>query len=226
MKTSILLLISLFSLIAQSYCQQDVCEVLMPELFGNYKGDCKKGLAHGEGTAEGTDSYTGHFKKGLPDGEGEYHYKSGEIFIGRWVAGKKNGNGRLIVRLASGKDSITEGVWQADKYIGKAKGPEYIISDQSGSTFPRIHNLGPGNKIELTIEHPLGNNVIRNVRIMYVGSATTKEYYGRRVYEDVTFPFELSISYSAPNKLGTGSIDSSIRVKILKPGYWSIILKN
>ena len=222
------LLSLLFILLASSDCfSQDIpCKVLKPEISGSYSGDCKKGLAHGKGTATGIDTYTGHFKKGYPEGEGVYQYKSGGVFSGTWLKGKKNGSGKLIMKLPSGRDTITEGVWKDDRYTGKEKGPDYMISNQSVSVFPRIHNIGPGNKIELSIEHPMGNNAIHNVRIMMIGIATTKDYYGMHIYEDVKFPFELSITYSSPNKINTGTVESSVRIKFLEPAYWKVVLKN
>lgn len=226
MKPYSILIIILLASASEGFSQESNCRVLKAEISGSYSGGCKKGFAHGYGTATGVDTYTGHFVKGYPEGEGEYHYKTGEIFIGKWVKGEKNGAGKLISRLVSGRDSITQGIWKADKFIGKEKGPEYVISNESGSVFPRIHNLGPGNKIELTFEHPLGNNVIRNVQIMLSGAATSKEYYGMRIYEDVQFPFELSITYTAPNKINTGTVESSIRIRFLEPAYWKVILKN
>jgi len=226
MKTLLFFILLSLTISITGYCQDVNCKVLKPEIAGKYEGACEKGLAQGEGISSGLDTYTGHFKKGLPEGEGSCHYHTGEIFTGKWHKGERSGPGKLVIKLASGADSICEGIWEHDKYKGIVKGPPYEIENQSGSVFPRIHNLGPGNKIELTIEHPMGNNLVRNVQIMMKGAATSKESYGMYIYEDVKFPFELNITYSAPNKIKTAMIDSSIRLRFLEPAYWKVILQN
>ena len=75
---------------------QDGCEVLIPELQGSYQGKCKKGLAHGQGRAEGLDSYEGHFTRGLPHGSGKYTWANGEIYEGDWVKGLAQGTDTRI----------------------------------------------------------------------------------------------------------------------------------
>jgi len=67
MKQAFLYFLSL-SITAAALSQS--CEVKVDSLKGQYTGGCRKGLANGNGTATGIDSYTGDFKNGYPEGEG------------------------------------------------------------------------------------------------------------------------------------------------------------
>jgi hypothetical protein len=49
------------------------CKVMLPGISGKYSGGCKKGLAHGTGTAQGMDTYVGKFRRGLPDEQEHTH---------------------------------------------------------------------------------------------------------------------------------------------------------
>ncbi len=108
----IIKLLALSSLAIQA--QADFCTVLADSLKGTYTGDCKKGLAHGSGTAEGRDKYTGEFKNGMPDGQGTYVWKTGAYYIGNWKKGMRDGKGAWH---PVGKDaSIVKGYWKKDEY--------------------------------------------------------------------------------------------------------------
>src|SRR6266700_3187705 len=71
------------------------CDVNVDSLKGQYAGGCKNGVAEGNGTSAGTDSYTGNFKNGYPDGEGKYTWKNGSTYEGSWKMGLFDGNGTL-----------------------------------------------------------------------------------------------------------------------------------
>ncbi len=66
-----LILLSLF--LTSSIKAQTDCKVLKPEISLLYKGDCKNGLAHGYGKADGIDHYEGNFKKDFQMGLGFMH---------------------------------------------------------------------------------------------------------------------------------------------------------
>ena len=67
-----------FFLPTYSYSQESQvqCKVLMEEISDWYQGDCKDGVAHGNGIAKGIDRYEGKFKKGLPNGRSTERYCS------------------------------------------------------------------------------------------------------------------------------------------------------
>lgn len=113
------------------------CEVLLEAISGSYEGDCKKGMAHGDGFARGEDTYEGEFRKGLPHGEGKYTWANGNVFTGTFKKGKKEGKGLLI--KADGER--LEGYWSDDEYIGENETP-YQVTSQSPTinriTFRRV----------------------------------------------------------------------------------------
>ncbi len=110
-------LIGAFLIVTFTGHAQYDCKVLVKELQGQYNGDCKKGLAHGEGRAKGEDEYVGSFKKGYPQGYGVYTYNNGSNYIGNFTQGKKDGYGLFNILSEKG-DLIQEyGLWLADSLI-------------------------------------------------------------------------------------------------------------
>ena len=93
----------------------------MQSLKGTYSGECKKGKANGKGKAVGTDTYEGQFKAGYPEGEGTYVWSSGNRFTGRLAAGFKDGYGTMLYKRTNAADSVVEGYWKKDLYVGKEK---------------------------------------------------------------------------------------------------------
>ena len=73
------------------------CKVRLESIANEYKGECKKGLAHGQGTAKGIHRYVGHFKDGLPDGQGTYYFSDSTYYTGNFQEGIKEGKEELVV---------------------------------------------------------------------------------------------------------------------------------
>ena len=205
------------------YSQEITGPVLKKELIGKYEGDLKKGLAHGQGTAIGLDTYTGHFSKGLPEGQGTYTFSNHDVYRGEFSRGLCSGKGVLTYKKAVG-DSILEGYWDAGKYVGKKMVAPYEISNKTGSVNPSIINSGDGNKVEIVVMDPYNKYIIP--QIMAMGQFTHQSYYQRNLYADAVFPVTFDIRYSCTNKMRSGIIDSTIRIKINKPGNWQITLRN
>src|SRR4051812_46347178 len=82
---------------SKSFAQSDLnsCKVLMETISSQYKGNCKKGLADGEGEASGIDKYIGTFKMGFPNGKGTYYFKNHNFFVGNFQEGVKEGKGEM-----------------------------------------------------------------------------------------------------------------------------------
>jgi len=99
------------------HSQQSDCKVIKAEISGTYEGGCKKGLAQGNGIAQGIDRYEGQFIKGLPSGRGTYKWASGVYYEGEWKNGLREGEGKMVY-----PDSIVSGIWKEDKYTGKKMG--------------------------------------------------------------------------------------------------------
>lgn len=103
------------------------CSVEMQSLKGTYSGECKKGKANGKGKAVGVDTYEGQFKTGLPYGEGIYIWSSGNRYNGGFSEGQRNGFGTMLYKRTNATDSIVEGFWKNDLYVGKDENPYRVI---------------------------------------------------------------------------------------------------
>jgi hypothetical protein len=118
--------IALLLLSFAAYSQ--TCEVDKETLKGTYTGDCKKNKAHGKGKAVGTDTYDGEFKNGTPDGTGTYTWNNKNVFVGKFVKGLREGKGIMTFKKEGKQDSVVEGYWKKDVYIGKNENPWKVIS--------------------------------------------------------------------------------------------------
>lgn len=205
------------------YGQEIKGPVLKKELTGNYDGQLKRGLANGKGIAIGIDSYTGRFSKGLPEGEGTYSFANGDVYKGSFSKGLFSGKGILAIKRAEG-DSIVKGYWEDGKYVGEKLIPPYEISNKTGSVNPSIIRSGDGNKVEIAVFDPF--NTYINPQIIATGEYTLQNFYSRNYFVDAKFPLTFDIRYTCTNKYRSGVIDSTIRIKINKPGSWVITLRN
>jgi hypothetical protein len=106
------------------------CKVLALNLSVNYKGDCKNGLANGQGDASGIHHYKGSFKDGIPDGYGTYYYDDSTYYMGYFQDGIKEGRGEAHYMHQGKPDSTIKGYWSGNEYRGK----KYITYDFDGAT--------------------------------------------------------------------------------------------
>ena len=128
-KRFIIISISLIS-INGLFSQQ--CEVEKESIKGTYTGDCKKGKAHGKGKAVGKETYEGDFKSGLPDGQGTYIWSNKNVFTGKFSKGLREGKGIMTIKREGAQDSLVDGYWVKDVYIGKNEHP-WKIHSKTGS---------------------------------------------------------------------------------------------
>jgi hypothetical protein len=108
------------------------CVVEKESLKGSYSGDCRNGKANGKGKAVGTDSYEGEFKSGQPEGDGTYTWDNGNRYTGKFVKGLRDGKGTMFYKRTNAPDSIVEGFWKKDAYVGKYEKP-YVVYFRSKS---------------------------------------------------------------------------------------------
>lgn len=205
-----------FGLSCFAIAQSD-CTVKMKELKGNYNGDCKKGLAHGTGTAEGKDKYQGEFKKGLPHGNGIYTWSNGIVYDGEFKNGEKNGEGKMTIVLLSEKDSLLTGFWNHDKYVGKHKNPFKVHSKSPLMTGARV-TASEDDKSIIYITINLKGRTESNPDFVLqeqVGSYSSIQSFGRvtKVYV-VRYPFRFTLKY----------LDETADIEIFNEGAWNITI--
>jgi len=229
----------LLIVIVLSFCDKNVqgqdCQVLLPAIAGKYTGGCKQGKADGSGKAEGTDQYQGQFKAGLPDGKGTYKWKNGNVFIGLWVQGVREGLGSMAYKREGKSDSVVNGVWKKDIYAGTYVKPEKPFTIHYKSNyFSRIdirkNANSKDNSIELTISNVTGGitnfsgvtypaATISNINIakgsygMVMDGASTKRGSTKKLM-DVVFPFRATLSVDG----------QEVDLEIAEPGTWIVIL--
>lgn len=220
----IILIIIFFFLFKVSISQQN-CKVLKPELDGVYKGNCKKGLANGRGSAIGTDSYTGQFVKGLPDGKGTYTWATGESYTGYWKKGKRHGSGDFKFPF-QGKDSIVSGNWENDRYIGKTQEIYTIIHKSSVDRYKFQKTGDIRNRVLINFYQ----NGVRNFGIsnfLISSSSGHDTSVGNSIgFDEIVFPVRIRITYTTLNKLRTATYDVEFEFEISEPGNWSVDLHN
>ena len=106
------------------------CKVVALNLLASYKGECKNGLANGQGEAFGIQHYTGSFKDGLPNGFGTFYYDDSTYHTGYFQDGAKEGKGEAHYLHKGKQDSVIKGYWSGNEFRGK----KYITYDFDGAS--------------------------------------------------------------------------------------------
>ncbi len=205
---------------------QSACEVLMPELIGSYSGKCKKGLAHGQGRAEGIDTYEGKFARGLPHGFGIYTWANGELYEGEWVKGMVHGKGTKTYLVESGDSTVT-GIWREGSFLGKELIPSYQITRISGvvrhSVF-KLNDVGNGFRVSFF----LAGNFNQGIEDFSMASDSGEEYRSGRYIglQNAIVPYSVSITYRTWNALHTTQSNVVFNFVINEPGNFEISITN
>ena len=203
------------------------CEVLIEALAGTYEGDCKKGQAHGIGTATGVDTYTGEFKKGLPDGEGVYTWANGDVYKGSFKRGLMDGAGTLT--HTDGTPPLV-GFWVEDEYIGTEKEP-YAVTNRSTSINRVSFRRLAAEPLQVDFKYTFLNKPVPGRDFAIQGSFgvilnETDYIKSVKIHE---FPFQGGTSFSAVNsKDATGGnqfTSGNIEFKINQPGHWEVTIE-
>jgi hypothetical protein len=205
------------------YAQQTDCRVLKPEISGTYTGDCKKGLAHGKGIAQGIDRYEGQFNKGLPDGTGTYKWANGVYYTGEWNDGLMEGNGKMVYA-----DSTVTGIWKQDKYIGKKAIASYkIIRTMSVTRYAITKAPEQANRVKIRITQA-GRDISSSVEDFSLAYDTGSEYRNGSYYgiDNVLFPLTVKVKYRTWNQLRTTQYDVIFEFTINEPGSWDVVISN
>ena len=168
----------------------------MPSISGSYIGGCKKNLAHGKGEAKGIDTYSGKFFKGLPHGKGTYIWANGNKYIGEWSNGNMEGKGEMIFHLAKG-DSIVDGYWKDNKYVGEKFVPSYKVTRQSNVMRSSFKQTQPGNDVSgvriLILKGGMNNPYVSDM--VLTKSSGTEDYTGGKIgIQNPEFPLSVKMN--------------------------------
>lgn len=206
---------------------QSDCKVYPSAISEFYVGDCKKGLAHGMGKAEGVDMYEGEFKKGYPQGEGVYTFKNGSVYRGHFDKGMKHGKGELTFKV-HGKDSVTVGYWREDKYIGLTNEPPYrVLEKTSIERYTFSHEDSDENEVTLMFfQGGVRNNGMSNVIIQNTSGTYRTEGVSWVRFSNIELPFQGKVTYQTLNKAKSISIYCSFSFKISQEGKWNVRVTN
>lgn len=194
-----MILFVLFLSFQWSPAQSD-CQVELAAIKGEYTGDCKKGMADGEGKAKGQDTYEGEFKKGVPHGMGTYSWANGNVYTGEFKKGLKDGKGKLLIQLPGGQTKEQIGFWSEDEYIGENESPYELQYKSPEVLSVRVQaREGKANENALYIEIQHKGRVQQNPDFGF--NITTGNMLSR--FKDGTsakiavsqFPFGFSLTY-------------------------------
>lgn len=208
------------------------CQVKVKELQGQYNGECKKGLANGEGVAKGTDSYAGRFKKGYPHGFGVYSWANGSNYIGNFTKGKKDGYGLLNTLKPSGELEQDYGLWLADSLM-VPNDPKALfkVKERQGIKLidPRLsRDKSIKNQIWINFQVngvPDKSIVMGNATISSGKKIDTKERSLNTLiaFDDVEeFPVTFRLEYQIRKTTHFEMIDCTAEVTLFTPGLWEI----
>ena len=192
----------------------------MASISQSYEGDCREGLAHGFGVARGRDYYRGKFRQGLPDGLGTYIWANGVKHIGSWKTGKCDGRGRRIT-VRDGVKDVVRGTWKNNKLVKKRQRPPYKITYIDGIERVRIYRAGPREMIEF---YPIRHGNIPLIEHFRINNSSGTQNTSIKPYsvEYVTFPFEGTVMFSAPNMFNAYIKLCEVSFRINEPGRWIV----
>lgn len=202
---------------------QTSCKVLLPPISGSYTGDCKLGLANGTGQATGEDFYKGDFVKGFPEGKGTYIWKNGGTYEGEWKKGLRDGMGIYSYKFQD-RDSVLDGAWKDDKFIGKKALAPYVIEYRNG--IGRVSCLRSGDRPYIKYVFSRNGAESNNISslMMQGSSGSERQSSDFTGYEYPEFPFHGTVKFNAPNNFYSAIIFCELRLTINRPGAWIVTI--
>ncbi|HAQ65755.1 MAG TPA: hypothetical protein DCR43_07895 [Bacteroidales bacterium] len=201
------------------------CKVLLPLIDSVYTGDCRRGLAHGDGEAWGVDHYTGHFKKGLPNGNGRYVWRNGDVYDGEWSNGNREGYGRFLPALGKG---ACEGTWRKNRFLPPIAADDwihpYVVKQTVNIEKVNVRKTADeGSEVRIRI---FRNSVPTQVfeLEMISGSGDAQQNLDYLVFMYVSFPFAARLEYKLPDKGGAQLMECLIDFVITEEGEWEVCI--
>ncbi len=195
-------------------------KVLIPTINKKYKGNVKKGLAHGEGEAWGeTDHYKGMFKKGYPHGKGIYTWGNGNKYNGEFVKGKMSGQGELRIKQETKPDSVLTGYFKNNDYIGKYKEPYRTFSEQGIRKVDFQKNAGEINQVAIMVYAGGQQIAAQQISVRDPKNTIKENRGGNLTLTNVVFPLEqVNVSFSV------GQFSYNLTFEIFEEGNWTVII--
>lgn len=221
-----LLTIVLFSTIApEAFCQPP-CRVLVEAISEIYVGECRDGLAHGNGIATGIDKYEGAFRRGFPHGRGTYTWANGDVYTGQWRNGMRHGRGTFISQ-ENGEITKQSGAWVNDSFLGKDGAAAFKTGHIFNLERYAIRRTGEGRRVLVNFYYGGRQGQWPADFDFKIGSGFSQREGLAVGYDEVNFPANILITYTVPDKLGRGlAIPVRFELTINQPGQWEIRLYN
>ena len=215
---------TLFAQTNEKQLRKRNCKVMIENLEGEFWGDCKNGLAHGEGRAKGVDAYEGAFKKGLPDGQGTYTWADGSFYEGDWKKGKRQGKGRLF--KADDDQTVKAekpmGMWKNDKFLFDIVEGKYDVLFKRDIESVQAKLLNQ-NKEYVTIVINKSNRPVNIDAVPSNGEVRVTENF---VYiNQITFPLTINLNFNYITGLGQLLRKCEVNLELQTPGNWQIDVK-
>ncbi len=199
------------------------CKVLKESINKEYEGECKKGLANGQGTAKGEeDYYQGTFKKGLPAGKGKYVWGNGEFYIGDFKNGMRHGEGTMYtVNEETGaieKNKLSR--WKEDVFLMEIMEEKYKVIQKRNIVGLTAKKLDENrDRVEIRIKNATD---IRDLNVIADVGSMNKVIENRITIDYVEFPINLMINFTDANKFNTSRVAVVVEMKIESPGNWTV----
>lgn len=225
-KKRIFILMILIPLLSGHVSAQGGCVVLVPKIADSYTGGCKNGLAHGRGEAFGIDQYHGDFRKGLPDGVGTYIWYTGDKYEGEWQKGLRHGYGVFTAKSELG-DTLLAGVWRYDRYLAEEVIPDYTILYRQGVGRVTCMKVGKTPVYYIRYKFTRGGEWSGGTisDLLLTGSSGAERITDTMIgFENVEFPFEGKVRFSAPNAFYSSILSCEVRFVINDPGAWIVTI--
>lgn len=205
----------------------DKCKVLLESINKEYEGECKKGLANGEGSAKGDeDYYQGTFKKGLPAGNGKYVWGNGEFYIGEFKEGMRDGEG-VMYQLNKETGAIEKGkmsLWKEDKFVMEIMEEKYQIIQKRNVVGVNVKKKDEErNRVEVTIKNSVE---MQELTVIHDVGSLNKFRDDRFFIDYVEFPINLKINYTTANKFNATRVAVVVEMKIESSGNWTVDINN
>jgi len=214
-----------FTIVSIQISAQESCKVLITEIDSIYIGKCKKGFAHGKGEAIRVDSYTGRFANGLPSGKGTYTWANGDIYVGNWKKGKQNGEGTLILKIRE-RDSIIDGLWEDNNYLGPKPMPPRVKTKVSVDRFSFRLTAGIKNRVLIDIyQNGSRNTGVSNFLMSTSNGVETHLGYSVG-YDYIEFPVTIRVHYLTINKFKSEEFQVIFEFEISQSGDWRVEIHN